>query len=419
MRIKTFLCLMLILLPNSRSWGDDIQQRIKALENASDIQSKTIEEQQETINELKSDNQKKPGGTGLNISMIVDTFFYSSSLNDQKLESRGIPGFTSAGIEKRNGFNLEAAELFLFAPVDPYFNLYATLPVTEDGAEVEEAYFITTALPEGLQAKGGKFKSGFGRINSQHPHAWDFADAPLAYRAFVGDEGIIEKGVQLTYLPALPFYTQFGIEALQGENGVLFGPDAKSGAHAFSAFAKASFDMGDYSTIMFGPSIVAGMSRNSSISDDTEFAGDSTLYDLELIYKWKPSKARSFNFQSEYLLRSQDGELTDNTLSTIAPLERTQDGIYVQGIYQMERWRIGARYDRLGISKDDYRLSEADQDFGGPPWRATGSVEFKLTEFSRIRAQYNYDRSGRDDRTNHEVLVQFTLGIGAHAAHAF
>lgn len=419
MRIKTFLCLMLILLPNSRSWGDDIQQRIKALENASDIQSKTIEEQQETINELKSDNQKKPGGTGLNISMIVDTFFYSSSLNDQKLESRGIPGFTSAGIEKRNGFNLEATELFLFAPVDPYFNLYATLPVTEDGAEVEEAYFITTALPEGLQAKGGKFKSGFGRINSQHPHAWDFVDAPLAYRAFVGDEGIIEKGVQLTYLPNLPFYTQLGIEALQGENGVLFGPDAKSGARAFSAFAKVSFDIGDYSTIMFGPSIVAGKARSSSISDNTEFEGDATICDFEFIYKWKPSKARSFNFQSEYLLRSQDGELTDNTLSTIAPLERTQDGIYVQGIYQMERWRVGARYDRLSIFRDDYRLSEADQDFGESPWKATGSVEFKPTEFSRIRAQYNYDRSGRDDRTNHEVLVQFTLGIGAHAAHAF
>ena len=266
MRITALLCLLFLLIPFSKSWGDDMEQRIQALENASNIQTETIEEQQKAIEELKkgsdTEKQKSAGVTGLfgsaslanpNISLIVDTFFYSSNHNDGELEARSIPGFTNAGIEKRNGFNLESAELFIYAPVDPYFNLYATIPVTEDGAEVEEAYFITTALPKGAQVKGGKFKSGFGRINSQHPHAWDFADAPLAYRGFTGEEGIIEKGVQLTYLPELPFYTQLGAEALQGDNNLLFGQDAKSGAHTFSAFAKASFDMGDYSTILFGP----------------------------------------------------------------------------------------------------------------------------------------------------------------------
>ena len=280
MGIKTLLCLLFISIPFSQSWGEDMEQRIKTLEDALKTQSKTIEEQQRIIHEMKNDNQKPTGITGFfggsslgnpNISLIVDTFFYSSNLNNVELEARGIPGFTSLGIEKKNGFNLEAAELFIYAPVDPYFNLYATIPVTEDGAEVEEAYFITTALPKSLQIKGGKFKSGFGRVNSQHPHAWDFADAPLVYRAFTGEEGIMEKGVQLTYLPDLPFYTQLGIEALQGENDRLFGPVAKSGAHAFSAFAKGSFDIGD-STILIGPSVTAGQTSNTSIADDTEFA---------------------------------------------------------------------------------------------------------------------------------------------------
>jgi hypothetical protein len=53
------------------------------------------------------------------------------------------------------------------------------------------------------------------------------------------------------------------------------------------------------------------------------------------------------------------------------------------------------------------------------PWRATGSLEFNPSDFSRIRLQYNHDRSGRTERTNHEVFLQFTMGIGAHAAHAF
>lgn len=432
MKIKTLLCLLFISIPFSQSWGEELEQRIKVLEEASKTQAVTIKEQQRIIDELKKGSDKErqqPSGiTGLfggsslanpNISLIVDTFFYSSNLSEGELESRAIPGFTNAGIEKRNGFNLEAAELFIYAPVDPYFNLYATLPVEEEGAEVEEAYFITTALPAGLQIKGGKFKSGFGRINSQHPHAWDFADAPLSYRAFAGDEGIIEKGVQVTYLPNLPFYTQLGVEALQGENELLFGPDAKSGPHAFSAFAKASFDMGDYSTILLGPSVVTGKAKNSTIADNTEFEGDTTLYDFEFTYKWKPSKERSFTLQSEYLLRSQDGDLTDTTLSTTDSLKRTQDGVYVQGIYQMGRWRVGARFDRLGVFKDKYSLSRADQDFGEEPWRASGGVDYSPSEFSRIRVQYNHDRSGRDDRTNNEVFVQFIFGIGAHAAHTF
>ena len=32
---------------------------------------------------------------------------------------------------------------------------------------------------------------------------------------------------------------------------------------------------------------------------------------------------------------------------------RAQDGIYVQGLYQIGRWRIGARYDVLDLFKKD------------------------------------------------------------------
>lgn len=433
MKIKTLFCLLFLLSHVSKSFGsDELEQRLKTIEDASKIQSETIEKQQRVIDEMKKEsdtgNQKPKGVTGLfggsflanpNISLILNTFLYSSSLNDNELKNRGIPGYKVGGIEKKNGFNLDSAELFIYAPVDPYFNLYVTLPVTENNATVEEAYFITTSLPEGLQIKGGKFKSGFGRINFQHPHAWDFADVPFVYKAFIGEEGMIEKGAQLTYLPNLPFYTQLGIEALQGENELLFGSDAKSGAHAFAAFAKASLDIGDYSTILFGPSVIAGKTKTSSVAADTKFIGDTKLYDFEFTYKWKPSKFRSFTLQSEYLLRTQDGDLTNTASSKTDSLKRVQDGVYVQGIYHLGRWCIGGRFDHLGIFKDEFVSNGIDQTFGEQPWRANGSIEFNPTEFSRIRVQYNHDRSARDDRTNHEVLLQFTLGIGAHAAHTF
>lgn len=430
----------------SQALGADIESRLKALEQTIKQQGKTIEEQQKVINELKEELRRtekketarieeKPveepkeqkstalfGASALtnpNISLVLNTFAYTSNLSQEELKLRNIPGYTNAGIENRKGFNLDSAELFLFAPVDPYFNLYATIPVTEDGAEVEEAYFVTTSLPYGFQIKGGKFKSGFGRINSQHPHAWDFVDIPLAYKAFSGPEGITEKGAQLTYLPPLPFYTLLGAEVLQGENDILFGPDAKPGPHAYTLFAKASFDLTDNSTILFGPSVMTGRTKTNSVADDTEFRGTSTLYGLEFTYKWKPSKKQGLTVQSEYLYRRQSGDLEDTVALTTEALKRAQDGLYVQSIYQLGRWRVGARYDVLSLFKDDYILSGVNQDFGKKPWRASGMIDFSPTEFSLIRLQYSHDRSARDGKTNQEWFLQFVFGIGAHGAHPF
>ena len=354
--------------------------------------------------------------TNPNISLILNTFAYTSSLKGSELTGRFFPAHVEElGLKK--GFNLESAELFFFSPVDSYFNLHASIPITEAGIELEEVYFATTSLPAGFQIKGGKFRSGFGRINSQHPHQWDFADSPLPYPEFLGGDGIREKGAQLTYLPDLPFYTLMGIEVLQGENEVLFDPDSKSGPKAFSAFLKASFDITDNSTLLLGPSLMKGRTKTESIAQGTWFRGDSTLYGFELTHKWKHSKGRGLTIQSEYFQMTQKGEL-EAALSTDS-LTRVSDGLYAQGIYQWNRWRFGARYDVLDIFKDDYILAAVKQDTGRKPWRTTGSIEFNPSEFSRIRLQYNNDQSVQDRETNHELILQFTMGIGAHAAHPF
>lgn len=428
------LTVLFVFLFAVSAHGQDVDSRIKGLEDSLKSQEKALAEQQQLIQELKAEKAQAEnknggkasgglfGGSALanpNLSLVLNTFFYSSNLSSSELAGRTIPGYINEGIATTKGFNLESAELFIFAPVDPYFNLYATLPVKEDGIELEEAYFVTTALPDGFQVKGGKFKSGFGRINGQHPHQWDFADSPLPYRAFIGSEGIIEKGVQVTYLPDLPFYTIIGLEALQGENEILFGPDARSGIHAYSGFVKSSFDLSDASTLLFGPSVATGKTKTTTISDDTEFVGDSTLYGLELTYKWNPSKDRGLILQSEYLMRRQEGDFTDTVASTTERLERKQDGYYVQALYKTGRWRLGARYDALDVFQNDYVLSGTGQVFDKDPWRATAAIEYNPTEFSRLRLQYNHDKTARTAEVNHEVYLQIVLGIGAHSAHPF
>lgn len=443
-------------------FGQDVESRLKTLEDTTKAQQQKIEEQQRLIDELNAslggastpgvaETAARPtpgepaqaagpgqegttakltgifGGSAMTnpyLSLIVNTFFYHSGLSQPGLDSRTIPGFTNVPLGPRRGFNLESAELMIFAPVDPYFNLYANIPVTEEGAELEEAYFVASSLPAGLQVKGGKFKSGFGRINGQHPHAWDFVDAPLNYRAFMGTEGMGgEKGIQVTSLPELPIYLQLGIEALQGENDQLFGADDSGGPHAFTVFAKTSMEIGESGTILFGPSFAKGKANIPTVADNTTFTGDTDLFGFEMVYKWKPSRGRSIVLQSEYLYRKQTGDLRTgdpaDPASTLESLKRAQDGIYVQGLYQIDRWRFGVRYDVLDLFKKEFLLAGVQRNFGNRAWRATGALEFNPTEFSRFRLQYNRDDSAGNGQINNELYLQMLLGIGAHAAHSF
>ncbi len=437
--IPKFLILFILLVFGAgvAAYCQDTGEKIKELEEKIKYQQQIIEQLQRELEQLKqtieSEQVQKPaekivstsgglfGSSNLfnpNISLILDTFGYSSNLKDKDLEERNIPGFIKEGIHHRKGMNIHAAELYMFAPMDPFFNLYATIPVTEEGVELEEAYMVTTSLPAGIQAKIGKFKSGFGRLNIQHAHTWNFTDQPLVYRAFMGHEGINEKGIQLTFLPKLPFYTQVGIEALAGENEIFFGKDA-GGLKAFSAFAKTSFDVGDYGTILFGPSFIIGDTETDSIEEDHIFRGDTKLAGLEFTYKWKPSRWKSFIFQTEYLWRKQKGNIEDTNTSDVSRLERTQDGLYLQGVFQTGRWGFGARYDLLEPFNDRYKLAGSDVSFGDKPWRASAMVEFNPSEFSKIRFQYNYDKSSRNGKVNNEFYLQFIGGIGAHAAHTF
>jgi len=448
MKIISFSSMLMLVFGfcTATAFAQDQNERLNKLEESDKSQQRTIEQQQKTIDALKtqvnqnqspstatpvSPSQKASGlfggsaFTNPNLSIVLDAFGYSSNLTNDAMANRGIPGFTTQGLDQRQGLTVDSAELFFFSPVDPYLNFYANLPVTDAGIEIEEAYVVTTALPEGWQIKGGKFKSNFSRLDSQHPHAWDFWDIALPYRAFLGGEGLGgEKGVQLTYLPALPIYTIFGAEVLQGENPLLFGGDAEEGPHAFSFFVKSSLDTSDHSTLYFGPSVLFGKTRSTSIIPGAEVTGNSSLYGMEAVWKWKPTSRRTLTIQSEYLLFTQSGNAVssdpaDPTITIIDPLRRKQDGFYIQGIYRINRWGIGARYDTINVFSDTFKQADVQTDYGKPR-RVTASLEYNPSEFTRIRLQVSHDRSDTvTGRTNDEAILQFNFTVGAHPAHSF
>jgi hypothetical protein len=354
-----------------------------------------------------------------------------------------IAGFMPNGGEIGPGersFNLGESEITLAASVDPYFTAQLTAAITgEDEFEVEEAYFRTLALPAGFTAKGGRFFSGFGYLNEVHAHAWDFADQPLVYQAFFGNQRA-QDGVQVKWLAPTDLFIELGAET---GNGDAF-PGTREGGNGLNGttlFAHVGGDLGDDASWRIGGSWIDLRAEGREYEDTdaagepvlNAFTGTSETWVADAVFKWAPggnSARRYLKVQGEYMRRKETGELAfDLENAALADAYgSTQSGWYLQGVYQFApRWRAGLRYDALDSGNPDIALvtsgalpAEAFPSLlAGDPSRATLMLDWNPSEFSRWRLQYAWDDARDDGDTDRQINLQYLLGIGAHGAHKY
>ncbi len=389
------------------------------------------------------------------ISLLLDFSYVSRNLTDDTYKSVSIPGFNHGLFHSHDGhkgegpynpergFNLNYTHLYIAQTVDPYFDLVGIFHLRESAFEIEEAYIKTRQLPYNLGLKVGKFYSKFGRLNERHHHYWDFVDAPLVYFSIFGPHNLLEKGAQLTWLAPTPFYLQLGFEALQGDNENNFNRNGfivntkKDGTgydikisdtkkpNLFVFYIKPSFDIGNTS-ILTGLSYAQGGTRINHLEDENPHAlsGSTKIYGADLTVRYNIDSYRYITWQSEYIYRKFDGRVYryNRAGNLITPSRETrQGGFYSQLIYKFDqRWRTGIRYDL--INKNDVILNGVNRNLPDNLYRYSFMVDFLPSEFSRIRLQYNYDKSlflGNERKTNQEIILQFNIAIGAHGAHGF
>jgi hypothetical protein len=356
-----------------------------------------------------------------------------------------------------NGFNFREAELAFSATVDPYFDASLFISIDGDGGvELEEGWLQTRGLPYGLRIKAGKFLSDFGYINRQHPHQWDFVDQNLPYLNLLGPHGLQDTGVQLTWLPKLPFYTLVGAELAQGNQEILGATldsveqqelglgDTGGGPRLWTAFAKVAPDLGDRHGLQLGISYahnrqhqevqpyLHGEEGHDHLAEDPELpeevglAGDAGLWGIDLVYKYAGGRAQGqgdFKFQTEYLRSIKDMEIRSSPNPEDLGLSPTftTDGLYAQALYGFApRWTAGLRYDVLGLTNEV--SGGGEQASFGASNRWTLDLTWKLSEFSLLRAQYakNDILVEPGERAHFDAFyLQFLVSMGSHGAHGF
>jgi hypothetical protein len=302
--------------------------------------------------------------------------------------------------------------------------------------------------------KGGRFRSGIGYLNEQHPHQWDFYDAPLMYQALFGtarEASYTQDGVQFKWLAPTPIFVEFGAEA--GRSARFPGSDRnKNGNGGGALYGHVGGDLGASNSWRAGVSWlkVSAQDREADFADINgytsagAFTGDSTTWIADFVWKWAPDGNPAYNnfkLQAEYFQRREKGTLTctgeqtgtdanGNPVanacspagddSTTGSYLTRQSGWYAQAVYQFTpNWRAGLRYDLLDSGTRDFGANNANLAIVSyKPKRASVMVDYSWSEFSRMRLQFAQDES-MQDVTDNQLTLQYIMSLGPHGAHKF
>ena len=334
------------------------------------------------------------GGLNPDISMVLDTAFAWFTA-EQPLQS-------GAHDPNGNGFTFQQLELDISSVVDPYFRLDAYLVFSTGGVEVEEAFGTTLGLPGSLQLRAGQFFSRFGRINSQHPHVWDFSDQPFMNGRLFSGEGMRGTGVELSWLTPLPWYAEIVASSTNPGGAAEHGDEAAEDdteAHVEELIdlnhviaVKQFFDVSDNWSLMWGASAaltekeyVAGTDLFLKYRPITRASETMVALQVEAMARWRKVGGATF---SDY-------------------------GGYGQLVWRATRnWGLGARYE---YGSDD------EIDPAAPDDRHRVSVQASMhpTEYSRVRLQGGLDYPQWQSDPDFSVFLATEFIIGAHGAHKF
>lgn len=294
------------------------------------------------------------------------------------------------------GFSVQELELRFTADIDAYARANATIAAHEGEIEIEEIYADLFRLPAGLGLRAGQFYAPFSRENTLHTHQLPFTQRSLALSAMF-PEGFTAPGAQLSWLPALPLYTEFRAAALDGSEAAFFGSEEDGGLVGLGQ-VRSMMDLGESTTL----GILAG-----GMVGDNSAGGSSRVASAGVDLRWKPARRtiyRGFRLNAEYTWSERQGSFDPDTdeLDALAGLT----GWTAYGQYQFaRRWWASARFDQ----------SEPDGGVTAQRWGV--SLAFVASEFQAVRLEYSSTDDGED--TSNSVFLQYNITIGSHPAHLY
>ena len=288
--------------------------------------------------------------------------------------------------------------------VDPYARADFFIAFGEEGVELEEGFLTFTELPGRLQAKVGKMRAAFGKVNGLHNHVLPWADRPLVTTNLVGGEdGIADAGVSVARLVPNPWiFLEATGQVFRGDSGNDFFRSSHRADLSYVGHLRGYHDLSESTNVDLGFSYSRGHNPSGIVNDIDLGRFTTHLYGVDATLRWRPLTRAIYH---QFVGRS---EVIWSRRDQVDGLQVAM-GYYVSGDYQFaRRWFAGARVDRSNRA-DDASLLDRGQ---------SAILTYMPSEFSQVRGQYRRT-SYADGPTANELLMQFQFAIGAHGAHPF
>lgn len=340
-------------------------------------------------------------------------------------------GGTFPGLE--NYFFPREIELNLFGQIDPYARAEVRFEAGQESrgqdisVSLAEANLTLMALPFNTQAKLGMMRVRYGLTNQIHEHDLPFIDRPDVLVQFFGEEGLIEKGGEATWVPPLPFYLELLGGLFNGDNETAFGLGSLKNP-LVTGRARAFFELEELGALQVGMSVANGLQPDRL---------NNTILGWELKYKYVPEgwqhplltvagellyQMRNVNTPGTDATVGDDGEEIPGTPGRKQTLNRY--GWYLFGEVQPFRFGLLSRF-APGFRYDWTEYATAP----GHQWAVQPYLTFWPSEFLRFRVGYKHTQGNTPGcctntdfgsaRVKDEWFFQSTFILGAHPAHPF
>ena len=331
------------------------------------------------------------------------------------------------------GLQLGHSDLTANGPVGTQLkaHLGAVLATHEGRLErgVEEAWLETTRLPGGLQVRAGRFASQIGYLNQQHPHADDFVERPLLYRAFFGGHWN-DDGLRLNWTAPTPFYLMLGLEALRGKRLVqeAVPPPRRLGVTTF--VLKTGADLGRSHSWQLGLSHVRN--TREAVTEGHEEDGPHGMHDhehdhahahgaqfsgrrtwmIDAVWKWAPGG----NYRGQQV-RAVFEAARISGINRFATSKDRHESNALALVWRLRpSWEVGARADWLRV-----RAPHGEHFHGALLRERSLMLAWKPSHMQSLRLQVTGQRDAVEfeNPARRAWQLQYVLAFGAHGAHAF
>jgi hypothetical protein len=362
-----------------------------------------------------------------------------SFMNDWQIGAVLDMGTTSRALSlgaRESGPGLGHSDLMLSGPLGRDWTSQVILVAhTADGkleSELENAWVQSQRLPLGLQARVGRFASQIGYLNEQHPHADDFVERPLLYRAMLGQHWF-DDGVRLNWTAPTAYYLRLGAEVFNGRQLVKeIASDSPRGAATLNL--KTGGDLGDSHSWQFGLSYLYNRREALVEAHDPAEAQHTDVHGARLsgrhtwmtdmVWKWAPD---GNNRNEQWRLVWEQAWQRD--LNRYATASQRNLASSVAVVWRFDpAWETGVRADWLQGYQSTW-LTPATADVSqGRLGEASWMLAYKPTHQQTLRLQVAHQHaSGANvlgdpifaQPASRSVQLQYILGFGAHAAHAY